>query len=171
MFTQMAKPFVLAVTIVMFWALACNSFSTTKSKDLALSKALAQVKIFEELTDGERDALKVASTLRRGRAKERIIEQGTTLDRMFIILEGQAEVWVNGKHIVTLDGQTLVGEVEFLDMLPASADVVLLKDTDLVELNHASLTGLMEKNSRLGYRIMREIAKIEARRLRDSNPK
>jgi CRP-like cAMP-binding protein len=155
----------------MFGSIASNSFAADEAEALALSKALVQVKLFAELTDPERDALKSAATLRRGKAGERIIEQGKTLDRMFIVLEGQAEVWVNGKHIVTLSGQPLVGDIEFLDTLPASADVLLVKEADLIELNYAALAGLMEKQPRIGYVLMREIARIEARRLRDTNPK
>jgi CRP/FNR family transcriptional regulator, cyclic AMP receptor protein len=151
--------------------LASNSFAADEAKALALSEALAKVKLFAGLTDVERDALKSAATLRRGRAGERIIEQGKATHRMFIILEGQAEVWVNGKHIVTLSGQSLVGEIEFLDMLPASAEVRLLKEADLIELNNAALTSLVEKQPRLGYVLMREIARIEGRRLRDTTPK
>ena len=171
MFTGTAGRFVWAVVVVMFGYFASDSFAADEAKASALSKALAQVKLFAQLTDVEREALKAAATLRRGKAGERIIEQGTALDRMFIILEGPAEVRVKGEHLVTLSGQSLVGEVEFLDMLPASADVVLLKETDLIELSCAALTGLMQKHPRLGYVLMREIATIEARRLRNTNPK
>jgi len=171
MFTGTAGRFVWAVVVVMFGYLACNSFAADEAKALALSKALAQVKLFAGLTDAERDSLKAAATLRRGKAGERIIQQGTTLDRMFIILKGQAEVRVNGKHFVTLSGQPLVGEIEFLDMLAASADVLLLKETDLIELNNVALIGLMEKQPRLGYVLMSEIAGIEARRLRKTSRK
>ncbi|MDY6990873.1 MAG: cyclic nucleotide-binding domain-containing protein [Thermodesulfobacteriota bacterium] len=169
MFAGTAGRFVWAVVVVMFGYLACHAFAADEAKALALSKALAQVKLFAGLTDADRDALKAAATLRRGKAGERIIEQGTALDTMFVILEGPAEVRVNGKHLVTLSGQSLVGEVEFLDMLPASADVLLLKETDLIELNGDALADVMEKQPRLGYVLMREIARLEARRLRDTN--
>jgi CRP/FNR family transcriptional regulator, cyclic AMP receptor protein len=171
MFTGTAGWFVRAGVVVMFWSLACNSFAADEAGAVALSKAMAQVKLFAGLSDAERDSLKAAVTLRRGKAGERIIQQGKVRDRMFIILEGPAEVRVNGKHFVTLSGQTLVGEIEFLDMLPASADVFLLKETDLIELNYAALTRLMEKQPRLGYVLMREIARIEARRLRNTTSK
>jgi len=171
MFTKAAGRLVLAIVIVMLGNLACNSFASDEAKALTLSKALSQIKLFAGLTEAERDSLKAVATLRRGKAGERIIQQGKARDRMFIILEGRAEVRVNGKHFVTLSGQPLVGEIEFLDMLPASADVFLLKETDLIELNYAALTGLMEKQPRLGYVLMREIAKIEARRLRETTQK
>ncbi|RJQ60757.1 MAG: cyclic nucleotide-binding domain-containing protein [Desulfobacteraceae bacterium] len=174
MYTGVALRLVWIAGVVMFAVFgssATDSFAADKARDSALSDALVQVKLFAGLTDAERDALKSAATLRRGRAGERIIEQGKTLDRMFIVLEGRAEVRVNGKHIVTLSGQPLVGELEFLDGLPGSADLILLEETDLVELNNASLANLMEKQPRLGYVLMSEIARIEARRLRDTNPK
>ncbi len=161
----------LMVLVVMLGGFSGNAFAADKAKALELSKALKQVKLFAGLTDKERDALKLAATLRQGKEGERIIEQGKVLDRMFIVLEGQAEVLVNGKHIVTHSGQPLVGELEFLDMLPASADVVLRNESDLIELRYAALNALMKKHPRLGYVLIREIAKIEAGRLRDSSAK
>ena len=171
MFNGLADRVFWVVVVLMFGNLASNSFAADDAEALTLSKALVQVKLFSELTDAEKDELKSAATLRRGKAGERIIEQGKTLDRMYIVMDGQAEVRVNGKHIVTLSEQPLVGDIEFLDKLPASADVLLLKDAYLIELNYAALTGLMEKHPRLGYVLMREIARIEAQRLRDTNPK
>ncbi|MDY6857582.1 MAG: cyclic nucleotide-binding domain-containing protein [Thermodesulfobacteriota bacterium] len=160
------------VVVVVFWTFFCgNSIAADEARALELSQALTQVKLFAGLTDEERDALKSATTLRRCKEGERIIEQGKSLDRMFIVLESQAEVRVNGKVVATLPEEALVGEVEFLDMLPASADVVVLKETYLIELNNSALTGLMKKHPRLGYMLMSEIARIEGQRLRAMDPK
>ena len=160
----------LAVTIVMFGLLGASAFAADKVEGLELSKALAQVKIAAGLTEAERESLKAAATLRRGQAGELIVEQGKEMGRMVIILQGKAEVRISGKLVVSLSGQSLVGEIEFLDTLPASADVVLLEDADLIELDSAALNRLMEKQPRVGYVLMREIAKIEAGRLRRTNP-
>jgi len=168
MVTGLAGRLYLAVlvVVVVFGNFSGNSFAADKAKALELSKALGRVKLFAGLTGKERDVLKSATTLRRCKEGERIIEQGKPLDRMFIVLEGQAEVRVSGKLMATLPEQSLVGEVEFLDMLPASADVIILKETDLIELNNAALTDLMKKHPRLGYVLMSEIARIESQRLR-----
>ncbi|NQT26127.1 cyclic nucleotide-binding domain-containing protein [candidate division KSB1 bacterium] len=114
----------------------------------------------------EKAEAKAETTLRRGKAGERIIEQGKSLDKMFIMMEGKAEVLINQKQIFTFSGQNLFGEIEFLDMLPASADVTLFQDTDLIELDQSALTSLMENQPRLGYVLMKEIAKIESQCLR-----
>ncbi len=168
MVTGLATRLFLAVMIVVvvLWNFAANSFAVDKAKALELSKALGQAKLFAGLTDKERATLRSVATLRRCKEGERIIEQGKPLSRMFIVIEGQAEVRVNGKLVATLPEQSLVGEVEFLDILPASADVVILKETNLIELNNAALTGLMKKQPRLGYVLMSEIARIEGQRLR-----
>ena len=159
------------VGVVMFGVLMCNTAAADGVKTLTLSEALSQVELFSGLTEAERDALKSAATLRHGKTGERIIEQGKIQGRMFIILDGRAEIRVNGTYLLTLSGQPLVGEIEFLDMLPATADVILLSDTHIIELNNTALTALMEKQPRMGYVLMREIAGIEARRLRKSATK
>lgn len=171
MLTGVAGRFVCAVVVVMFGFLSGSSFASEEAKSLALSKALSQVKLFGGLTDAERDALKASARLRQGKAGELIIRQGETLGSMFIVLGSEVEVRVDGKRVVTLSGQTLVGEIEFLDELSATADVLLLKETDFIELNNVALIGLMEKQPRLGYVLMREIAKIEAQRLRKTTRK
>ena len=167
-----ARPFLTVVVVfVVLGTFASNSFAADKAKALDLSKALGQAKLFAGLTDKERVALASAATLRQGKEGERIIEQGKPLDRMFIVLEGHVEVRVNGKPVATLPEQSLVGEIEFLDMLPASADVVIFEDTRLIELNNAALTDLMKKQPRLGYVLMSEIARIEGQRLRAMDQK
>ena len=171
MLTGVAGRFVCAVVVVMFGYLSGSSFASEEAKSLALSKALSQVKLFGGLTDAERDALKASARLRQGKAGELIIRQGETLGSMFIVLGSEVEVRVDGKRVVTLSGQPLVGEIEFLDELSATADVLLLKETDFIELNNVALIGLMEKQPRLGYVLMREIAKIEAQRLRKTTRK
>jgi len=171
MVVRLAARLFLAVVVVALGNFGGNSFAADKAKALELSKALGQARLFAGLTDKERAPLKSAATLRHCKEGERIIEQGKPSGRMFIVLEGQAEVRVNGKLVATLPAQALVGEIEFLDMLPASADVVVLQETDLIELNNAALTGLMKKQPRLGYVLMSEIARIEAQRLRKTDQK
>lgn len=171
MITGLKVRLFLAVVVVMLGTFVTNSFAIDKAKTSELSKALGQAKLFTGLTEKKRTALESATTLRHCKEGERIIEQGKTLDRMFIILEGQAEVRVTGKLVATLPEQSLVGEIEFLDRLPSSADVIVLKETQLIEINNAALNSLMKKQPRLGYILMSEIARIEGQRLRAMDQK
>ncbi len=161
----------VVVFVAMLGSFADNSFAADKARVSELSRALSRAKLFAGLTDKERAALKSVTALRYGREGERIIEQGKPLDRMFIVHKGEAEVRVNGEVVAALPEQSIVGEVEFLDRLPASVDVVVFKDTRLIELNNADLVDLMKKQPRLGYVLMSEIARIEGQRLRAMDQK
>ncbi|MDA8126367.1 MAG: cyclic nucleotide-binding domain-containing protein [Deltaproteobacteria bacterium] len=161
----------VCVAVLVFGNFAGHSFGADKARAGELSKALGQVKLFSGLTDKERAALQSAATLRRCKAGERIIEQGKPLEKLHIVLHGEAEVRVNGKLVATLPEQSLVGELEYLDGLPAAAEVAISKDTDLIEINNAALTALMEKQPRLGYVLMGKFARIEGQRLRAMDQK
>ena len=132
---------------------------------------LAAVNVFAQLTDAERSILKGAATLQSGKTGERIITQGMAMKRMTVIMTGEADVFINKKKIVTLKGQVLVGEIEFLDGKTATADVILKQDSDLVVLDNARLRAIMDKHPRIGYVLMHEIAKIESQRLRETSTK
>jgi signal-transduction protein with cAMP-binding, CBS, and nucleotidyltransferase domain len=169
MVNRLTERLLAVVVVVMIGTFTGSSFAADKV--LELSKALDQTKLFAGLTGKERASLKSAATLRHCKEGERIIEQGKTSGIMFIVLESQAEVRVNGKVVAILPAQSLVGEMEFLEMVPAGADVIVLKETRAIELNNAALTGLMKKRPRLGYVLMSEIARIESQRLRAMNQK
>ena len=157
--------------VMVIGLLAAQAFAAGGSKPLTLTQAIAQTGLFSGLTEAERAALEGAAVLRHGEAGERIIEQGTSSDRMFVVLEGESEVRVQGELVATLPAQALVGEIEFLDGRPASADVTLLEASYVIELNHRKLERLMDQRPRMGYVLMSEIARIEARRLRAMDEK
>ena len=62
---------------------------------------------------------------------------------------------MNGELVATLPAQALVGEKEFLDGRPASADVILMEASYVIELSNAKLERLMDQHPRRGYVLMR----------------
>ncbi len=132
----------------------------------ALSAALSKVKMLADLTSAERNALQSAAKLHHAQAGLCLTRKGAALDRMFIVLDGEAEVRVNGEFVTALSGQFLVGEAEYLDQAPVFADVTLVEEADIIELQNDELTRLMESQPHIGYVIMRGIARIEGKRLR-----
>ena len=136
---------------------------------ISLPAALDRVAIFSTLTDAEKQVLETAAALKQGKKGEQIIFQDTAMEQMVILLDGHASVQVNGKQVAELFGEILLGEIEFLDGPAASADVFLLSDTDYIALDNALLEKIMDDHPRLGYRVILEIARIEAQRLRRTN--
>lgn len=166
---KLAAGLSLAVAVIL-GGLAGRACAAEPAPASELSQALGQAAVFAGLTGPERAALEVAATVRHCTSGERLVERGRPLDRMFIMLDGQVEVRINGRLVATYHGQTLLGELEFLDRQPAAADVVAVKETRLIEVNNAVLAELMRKQPRIGYVLMGELAKIEAQRLRAMNP-
>lgn len=162
---------ILVLALVMTLSLAGQNPAHAGGSDDALRRALARVDIFAGLTDAERDTLKAAARLHHGTAGEQVIRQGSVMGRMIVVLDGEADVRIDGTSFVTLSGQVLLGEIEFLDGRPATADVVFLKDADYIILENADLNRIMEDHPRIGYVVIREIAKIEAARLRKTSTK
>ncbi len=166
---QITKLNMLARSVVIAGCLFWYALAAAGTIELPLAQALSRVNLFSELTDAERNLLKTAAQLRQGKAGEQIIRQGKAMGRMIVILDGQAEVRIKDQLIASLSGQILLGEIEFLDGLPASADVFLLKDADYLSLDFSILNRLLEAHPRMGYLVIRQIARIEAQRLRNTN--
>ncbi len=158
---------------VMVWVLAGTPLwggnASAQDQKISLSAAMDQVAIFSKLTDAEKQILETAATLKQGTKGQQIIFQNRSMKQMVILLDGHVSVQINGKQVAELFGEIFLGEVEFLDGPAASADVFLLSDTHYIALDNALLNEIMEAHPRIGYRIMREIARIEARRLRRAN--
>lgn len=134
--------------------------------DPALLKALSRVHIFASLTDDELHALQSAATLHHMKTGECLTKPDMTINSMFIVLDGQADVFRKDMLVATLSGQFFIGETEFLVKLPTFVDVIIAKETDVIEVRNAALNDLMERYPRIGFVIMSELAKIEAQRLR-----
>ncbi|NCC25576.1 MAG: cyclic nucleotide-binding domain-containing protein [Deltaproteobacteria bacterium] len=158
------------VNVFLLTAMAVFLFgvSSVKGESKDLDQVLSRVAILADLTDAERELFAPAATLRRVQAGEQITRRGENPGKMYLIMDGKTQVWVNGSLVTTITGQTIIGETEFLNRLPMFADVMVEEETDLIELDNAKLTEVMNGNPRIGYVIMRELAVIEAVRLRET---
>ncbi len=135
----------------------------------ALLSSLRQVPVFGRLdSDQLRKLAKVAELVEREDG-DRIIEQGKRAGKMAIALDSEVRIRIDGETIRVLPSNSLVGEIEFLEDVPASADVVLVGKSRVIMLDHRSFQQVMDADPVLGYRVMVEIARMEANRLRTNN--
>jgi len=161
------KRFVFVSVSALVAVLAFSMLASAGAK--SLSEAIAKATWFQDLKSEEKELLKSVSKLRHMKAGEKITEQGKPTKKIYIVPSGTASVLVDGKQIATLSGEFIVGEIEFLDMSPASADVVIQQETDIIEIENLALYSLMDKEPRIGYVLMAELARLEAERLRQTN--
>jgi CRP-like cAMP-binding protein len=96
----------------------------------------------------------------------RLIRQGESADRLFVVIAGTMQVSVDGRHIGTIGAGETVGEMALLDHGPRSADVVATGKCTVVEFMMNELSRLMTIHPRLGQRMMLNLAAHLAERLR-----
>ena len=134
-----------------------------------LVSALRQIPVFQRLDDGRLRKVAEVVEVSERQGGELIIEQGKRIGKMLIALDSEVQIKIDRKPIAVLPKNSLVGEIEFLVDVPASADVMLLRKSRVISLEHADLKRVMDADSVIGYLLMYEIAKMEANRLRMNN--
>jgi CRP-like cAMP-binding protein len=102
---------------------------------------LAEIPMFQGLSDEDREALAQRMTERRFKDKETVFAKGDTGSSMYIVLSGAVQIFLPAANkgeppVVLKDSRTgeYFGELSLFDDKPRSASVVALVDTMLLEL-------------------------------------
>jgi CRP/FNR family transcriptional regulator, cyclic AMP receptor protein len=139
---------------------------------------LRRVEVFSGLSDEE--LLQVAATCkgRRQTAGAIVFQEGDDGDEMMVILDGCVRVSINtrlpdgGMAPSTINmlytGQSF-GEMVLLGGATRSATVTCVDPCTLLVIKERDFAGLCERNPRIGYRVMRNMASDLAYKLRSSN--
>lgn len=145
------KTFFVVLALVLLTGAAAHAGET---EDL-----LAATDIFQGLSQAQLSQVASVSFTRFGASGETLIPQGEVLDTLYTLSSGHAVVNVEGVGQVFEFGPgVVVGEGSFVSGGPASADVVLDQDSDVIEIDGVALRELMEADCCLGYAIMKNMA-------------
>lgn len=96
---------------------------------------------------------------------EPILRQGLTGSGFFVILEGTADVIVDGQKRSTLHRGDFFGEVSILLGEPPTADVVATSPLSCLVMAGTAVEGFLVANPRIMFRMVQ----AQARRLRNAN--
>jgi CRP/FNR family transcriptional regulator, cyclic AMP receptor protein len=88
-----------------------------------------------------------------------------TNGKMYVLLEGQAEVLVNDTMVELIQPGSVIGELAMIDQEPRSADIRCVKDCMFAEIDEERFFLLIQKNP--GFAL--EVMKALAARLRRAN--
>lgn len=98
-------------------------------------------------------------------AGERILRQGLTGSAFYVILEGAADVVVDGTQRATLHRGDFFGEVSILLGEPPTADVVATTPLSCIVVAGPAVEAFLLSYPRVMYRMLQ----AQARRLRNAN--
>ena len=91
-----------------------------------------------------------------------LIRQGTPSDTFYVVLDGEAEVEVDGKARPPLTAGSFFGEISMLDRGPATATVVAKTPIRLMVMSHAQFRDAVKGNDQL----LSHVLSVAAGRLR-----
>lgn len=91
-----------------------------------------------------------------------IFEEGQAADFMYVILEGEVELTINGKHLDTAERGSIVGEMALIDHVVRSATAVARTDCRLARVTQKQFLYMVQETPNFSLHVMH----IMAERLR-----
>ena len=95
-----------------------------------------------------------------------IIQQGVPVDSVFIVIDGQLQVYSGSVEIAKLLAGEIVGEISFVDSRPPSASVKATVDSQVLAIPKAALRAKLQKDLGFASRFYLSLATFLADRLR-----
>ena len=95
-----------------------------------------------------------------------IIQQGVPVDSVFILIDGQLQVYSGNVEIAKLLAGEIVGEISFVDSRPPSASVKAAVDSQVLAVPKAALRAKLQKDLGFASRFYQSLATFLADRLR-----
>src|SRR5580692_5986133 len=133
---------------------------------------LAQIPLFQGLSDEDREALAERLTEKSFKAGDIVFSQGEQGSSMYVVQSGAVQIYLPSKEkdlppVVLKDLRTgeYFGELAIFDDKPRSASVRALVDTVLLELTREELGEHLGRSTRAAMTILSEMAE----RLRETN--
>lgn len=144
--------------------------SAPMSSDL---DSLRSVAILRNLDDAELSAFNELLTVREAKPKERLLEEGTVVDRFSIVFDGVVHIRRLAQKREMLLGRLgpggFFGDINLFDPGLATASIYAMKQTQVGEVSYDKLRNFMESNPTAGYKLVSAMITEMARRLRQTS--
>lgn len=83
-----------------------------------------------------------------------LMEQGRMGDVCYVIVEGDAGVYINGEHVATLHEGSMVGEMALIDHRPRNATVVAETPMVLASFDRRAFDQLLDEMPKAKERVL-----------------
>ncbi len=135
---------------------------------------LKRTQLFSGLAEDELEQLAAICSEKKLASEEVIIHQNTTGTEMYIISEGEVEVFIQGltddRSLVILGNGQVIGEMALIDHGYRSAsDRARKRGALLYKMERDAFYKLCETNTKIGFLVMRNLAIDIAFKLRHRN--
>lgn len=124
--------------------------------------------ILGQLTDEDVEWLFEVGEKRTFTKDQSVIQRGSQIEAIYIILEGALAVTGDNQNLITsLEVGEIVGEMSFVDARPTSANVTAQQDTITLAIKRDVLIARLEKDPGFASRFYRSLAILLSYRIRE----
>jgi CRP/FNR family cyclic AMP-dependent transcriptional regulator len=118
------------------------------------------------LDDSDTNWLTTMGEVRLISAGTIIIQQSVPVDSVFLVIDGQFQVYSKSVEIAKLSAGEIVGEISFVDSRPPSASVKATVDSRVLAVPKSALSVKLKKDLGFASRFYLSVATLLAYRLR-----
>ena len=144
---------------------------------MELLEVLRELELFQDINKFDIEKLSDLTTLINYDVDEIIIEESSIDFDLYILLEGRLTVSmkvpsnkkVENRQITILKPGSPFGEITFLEGMRRSAEVKALDKVRAIKFDGEKLHSVLKSDFRLGFYLMRNLAMLLSRRIRDMN--
>jgi CRP-like cAMP-binding protein len=127
------------------------------------------IHIFKGMSEASCRIVAQMANLRTVEAPQPLMKAGESEDDMYVVIDGNVEVWVDGKDgrrvINSCRRGDILGEVGLFTGEPRSASADVVEDAQLLRLTANNLERLRKRHPRIASRLFRNLNEYQAHRL------
>ena len=148
-----------------------KNFFRKKDNSNPVLQALANIPIFENLTDSELNDVVRLTHERTYKLDEHVFKKLAPAEGMYVIMYGAVEINDpdSGTKFASLESGDFFGELALLDEEPRSASAVSIQPSTLIGFFRTDLLTLMKRSPELGNKILLNLSRVLGERLRRTN--
>jgi CRP-like cAMP-binding protein len=120
-------------------------------------EALKKVPLFAHASPKELEFVASRTDETPAPAGTQLTKQGSSGNTFYVLLDGEADVTIDGKHRRTLKPGDFFGEISMLDRGPATATVTTKTPVRLMVMSHAQFRDAVKANDELLLHVMRAV--------------
>ncbi|MBL8032732.1 MAG: cyclic nucleotide-binding domain-containing protein [Leptospiraceae bacterium] len=140
---------------------------------MELQKLLGTFELFKDLSEDQLKLIGSKAVKAEYDENQEIFHEQSTESDIYILMEGRVQIIgalgkTDSATIHTILPGKLFGEFAFIDGEPRSASAVAIQKTSVFKIPRAELYTLFESDKTMGYIVMRNLARILARRIRQT---
>ncbi len=138
-----------------------------------IKKLLAEFELFKGLSEPELALIASKAVRAEYEENQEIFHEQSTESDLYILTEGRVQILgalgkTDSATIHTILPGKLFGEFAFIDGQPRSATAVAIQKSTVFKIPSQDIYDIFEQDAKMGYITMRNLARILARRIRQT---